>query len=728
MLAGAALAASPTWASDAAFGWSIFDEFRPDAAAVRVVARPGVLNLRTGDVDTTQEPNELNDGDGGFDAGWRVLVMDGPMTPERRAALEGLGVKLGDYLPSNAWIADVRTTSRAALRGLGFVKWSGVFRTQWKLDPELGALPMVTPERQALAQAGRTLANVILFPGEDVRATEAALAALPGVKVFRNDLEVGAGKIVIELPVEAGALVAAMPQVQLIEDAEEWTERSSKTVRWVVQTNVSGSTPFYTAGVTGAGQVLSHLDTGVAWNQCAFYDTEPIGPTHRKVLADFAGGTGLHGTMTASILAGKNPADPTDGNTGVAYDAKLVHDQYPDPKYTTCGEQWKRFYVDFGAAVHSNSWGQDATTEYKAGVREVDRFSFEYDDNLIVFSVTNTSNALYIPENAKNCLAVSATAQAPLQGSWGIGGSGPTIDGRRKPELLSPGKSYFGSSVPNQLTNCGIVAQAPSGTSFACPSVAGAAGLVRQYFMDGYYPTGVKTPEHAIVPSGALMKAVLINGGDKLSTEAAYPNNRAGWGRVLLDQGLYLPGDARRTVVRDVRNNSARSLTTGTNADMIVRVNTAQLLRFTLVWHDFPASVSSSFTPVNNLDLIVTDPNGVEYRGNVFANNFSTTGGAADSVNNVEQVHIAAPSAGVWKVRIAAGAVNMESQGFAIVASGDISPCVADVNQDGQVDLSDFFQFFGDFDTGSAGADVDDEPGVDLGDFFAFLNGFDLGC
>jgi hypothetical protein len=29
------------------------------------------------------------------------------------------------------------------------------------------------------------------------------------------------------------------------------------------------------------------------------------------------------------------------------------------------------------------------------------------------------------------------------------------------------------------------------GTSMACPAVAGAATLARQYFMDGFYPTGM---------------------------------------------------------------------------------------------------------------------------------------------------------------------------------------------------------------------------------------------
>ncbi len=62
-------------------------------------------------------------------------------------------------------------------------------------------------------------------------------------------------------------------------------------------------------------------------------------------------------------------------------------------------------------------------------------------------------------------------------------------------------------------------------------------------------------------------------------------------------------------------------------------------------------------------------------------------------------------------------------------SSGCVTPCrMIDLNADGAVDLADFFQFFGDFDTGASGAEVDGVPGIDLGDFFAFLGAFDTGC
>lgn len=699
-----------------------------DVVKQQVLPRQGVLNFRSGDVDTAQSPNDLNDGDGAFDSRWRVMVLDGPMNPQRRDSLEDLGVRFGDYLPTNAFVVELSRTTRAALRGLGIVTWAGVFQTAWKIDPEIGVLPMVTPERQAIAAAGRVALNVVLFPGQDLTAIKAVVLAIPGAVVHRTDFSVGTGRLVVEVPAGAVEQLAALPEVQMVEDAEEWTTRSTTTVRWIMQTNVAGQTPFYAVGITGAGQVAGHLDTAVAESQCGFDDSVAIGPSHRKIRADFAPGASSHGTQTAGIMLGHNLANPTDGSTGVAYGSKLVHDAYPSLDTTSVGDKFEVFYTDYGAAVHCNSWGQDFTTAYKAGVREIDRFSFENDDNLVVFAATNVSGALYIPENAKNALAVSGTSQSPSQRFWGVGGTGPTVDGRRKPELMAPGKNFFAPALPNVNGNCAIVSQAPSGTSFACPAVSGAALLTRQYFMEGFYPTGVKVPEHAMVPSGALLKAVLSNSGDAMQGEAGYPSNRTGWGRVLMDTSLFLPGDARTTLVRDVRNGAATSLTTGGSGKVLFRVNSNQLLRVTLCWHDYPASVNSTFAPVNNLDLVVADPSNTTYLGNSFSGGFSTTGGSADTINNLEQVHLASPSPGVWSVQVNGAAVQMLSQGYALAISGDISACLADVNQDGAIDLDDFFQFFNDFDNSNAGADIDSVPGVDLADFFAFLNAFDAGC
>ena len=52
-----------------------------------------------------------------------------------------------------------------------------------------------------------------------------------------------------------------------------------------------------------------------------------------------------------------------------------------------------------------------------------------------------------------------------------------------------------------------------SGTSMATPLTASMAVLVRQYFIRGFYPTGSNVTSNGFIPSGALVKAMLVHSG-----------------------------------------------------------------------------------------------------------------------------------------------------------------------------------------------------------------------
>jgi hypothetical protein len=51
----------------------------------------------------------------------------------------------------------------------------------------------------------------------------------------------------------------------------------------------------------------------------------------------------------------------------------------------------------------------------------------------------------------------------------------------------------------------------------ATPAVAGAATLVRQYFTDGFYPTGAPVAAHAYQPSASLIRAVMVAGAQTMT-------------------------------------------------------------------------------------------------------------------------------------------------------------------------------------------------------------------
>lgn len=638
----------------------------PDAVAP---PEAGVLELRTGLVRTAERADLRAAGAELLNVnGYGVVQLDGPLTPERQARLEAAGLELGQYLPNYAYVIRLSDVEAEALAELEFVTWVGAFERAWKRDPELGVRLYQTAERQELVAAGLLKVVVVLFDGEAAGGVLEELDAL-GAETIGAYL-VGQQWMIdaIVRPIDVEVL-ADRDEVQWIEDAPEGVLRNN-TNNWILQSNVNGQRPVWDAGIHGENQVAGLIDGTPRESHCAFDDTDAPGtPGHRKFIGwRNASTTDSHGTHTAGTLAGDagtwGVADTYDG---MAFAAKIsfsnVDNVFGSP--STLDDRLADAYGD-GARAHSNSWGDDSTTAYTTWCRQIDLHSYTFEESMVAFAVTNLSS-LRTPENAKNVLAVGASQDTPNQGSHCSGGAGPTADGRRKPEIYAPGCN---TQSANSSTSCGQVGL--TGTSMACPAIAGAAVLVRQYFVDGYYPTGAEVPANSRIPSGALIRAVLINGAVDMTGISGYPSNTEGWGRLLLDNSLYFTGDLSKLYVEDVRN--ADGLSTGQQAQYTFTVNSSAVpLRVTLVFTEPAAAVNASNPTINNLDLEVVDPAGTLYRGNVFSGGQSSAGGSADTKNTVEQVHRTSPLTGQYTVRIKGTAVNQGTQGYALVVTGDIS-------------------------------------------------------
>jgi hypothetical protein len=603
-----------------------------------------------------------------------IVQLDGPITPDRRAAMIGAGLRVDDYLPTHAYIVRIDRANSAAVEALGFIRWHAEFQDAWKLDPELGQRAYTTKERQELRRQGRDRVVVTTFAGHDAGEVERAIWAIRGSAILDTEPSGSHMELVVEIGDADVARLASIPGVQFVEPGPEVTPRSNYTTRWIVQGNVAGAFPLYANGLHGEGQVVGILDGRVDVNHCSFLDAAPIGPTHRKIVAMQSAGTGnSHGTHVAGIAAGNDPASADTANTrGVAYLGKIAWASYGG---ATSGEfnTGTNFCRAAGARVHTNSWGNDGTTSYDALCRAVDEQSYNNEDDVICFAVTNLST-LKNPENAKNVLAVGNTQDTPTQTTICTGGAGPTSDGRQKPEIWAPGCSTLSSQSG---TACGTVAF--TGTSMASPAIAGTAMLVRQYYTSGYYPLGTSGGP-SLTPSGALIRATLMNTGQDLTGAAGgfqvptgYPSVQEGWGRVRADDALYFPGDSRKLIVRDVRNN-AGLVTAGEQAVNINVLGSTEPLRVTLTWTEPPATAGAAQAAINDLDLIIEGPSGT-YLGNVFnaATGSSITGGTRDAKNNTEQILIPSPSAGTWSIRVRGANVAVGTQGFALVATGDVS-------------------------------------------------------
>jgi hypothetical protein len=596
-----------------------------------------------------------------------IAVYAGPSDATVREAIEAAGGSIVGYVPSHAYLVRARERGAARLRAAESIVRLDRYQPAWRISPDVGRHEFRAPER--LLEGDNLLLVLDVFPGEPmasvadaVRATGAEIRSLTDRPHLRR-LHVRA------TPAQLPAL-ARIESLEWIEELGEATLRND-TVRWVIQSNVEGYTPLHDHGLFGEGQIVGHIDAPLQWLSCYFKD--PVdsipGPDHRKLVAYRASGAIYqHGTMTAGVLAGD--AEPVVGHTlnrGMAPFARISHTNYFDLQ--GYGNSPSNLYEFFelahadGARTHSNSWGDDNYTSYTTWCVDIDKFSRDYEEDLVVFAITNGSS-LKTPENAKNVLAVGSTRKPPLQGSVSTGGTGPTWDGRRKPEVYAPGES----TVSAGTASCNTATD--TGTSYAAPAVAGGAMLVREYLQRGYYSTGRAGDARSLTPTGALVKAIVINSAVDMTGVPDYPSDQEGWGRILLDDALYFPGEARRLWLRDVRH--ADGLSTGQQRSYSVEVlDSAEPLKITLVFTDRPASHAAAVAPVNDLDLEVDGPDGL-FLGNVFdvVAGVSQSGGSADLLNNVERVIVSAPTPGLWTIRVRGADIPLGTQGFAIAANG----------------------------------------------------------
>jgi subtilisin-like proprotein convertase family protein len=607
------------------------------------------------------------------ESGVFIVQFDRKIRPDLLAAVRATGTRLLGYVPDRGYLARLRPGVAAAVRGIPGVRWLGPVQPAWKISPDLGTRPFEDPSRR---EGGLLRATLDLFPGEDPDRVAAEVLAT-GVEVLHAGRVGEASRLQVRARVEQLQALAWNDAVAWIEEVGEITDRNN-TTRWVVQTDVPSSTTIWDHGLHGEGQIIGHIDGRIDMNSCFFRDpvNNTPSPAHRKVVAyrSSAGlGADSHGTHTAGTSAGDQ--EPISGIldwNGGAYAAKISHTFSGDVSGFGNGPSNLYAYLQAahadGARVHTNSWGDDGRTSYTTWCVDIDRFSYDFEDSLVLFAVTNTST-LRTPENAKNVLAVGATQPGTSDDQHCSGGIGPTIDGRRKPEIYAPGCSIV--SARNSAA-CSTVSS--SGTSMACPAVTAAGALVRQYFEEGWYPSGTKIAGDAFVPSGALVKATLLNSTVDMTGVSGYPSNREGWGRVLLENALFFGGDARHlAVLADVRN-AGGLITDAETTHPLAVMDSQEPLKITLAYTEPAAALLAGAATVNDLDLEVRSPSGIVYPGNSFntITGQSIPQGEADPVNNVEMVVLGAPEVGTWLLTVRGSAVNQGTQGYALVASGQV--------------------------------------------------------
>ena len=666
-----------------------------------------------------------------------VATMRHPLSESERAQLLDAGAELLGYAPGRSYSLRIAPGAEATLRRLPFVASVEAPAHAAKIDPGLitaVGVSMPSPLRVVLAIGEPNGRVVAALSGLDLLATPSGKDGAWRVTatVPPEALAAVLSKLAALPEVEG---IESVRRVRPLNQDAVWVHQSFVGPS-------PQQTPIFARGIFGCGQIVGIADTAQDYDLCYFRDTVsgpppvstcatppcPAGtpvPTKRKDVLYYnwsgatAGeedtcpattGTSGHGTHVSGSIAGDQApyADCSgfttaarNGGDGQAPGAKLIVQEMGDAyEYLNNlgGTMWNLADVAFqsGARIHSNSWGgacydifgscvPGCTMPYDSYARDADLAMWSHPDLLIVTAAGNGGAycpppiSVGTPSNAKNVLSVGAVGHgaAATTPSW-FTSPGPVHDGRLRPSVAAQGESTVSAASDANLASNNCQSCSLDGSSMSAPTVAGLAALVREYYTAGYYAAGARSPGQGFTPSGALLKATLIDAAVALGAAAPGPNFASGFGRVQLDRTLAFAGSPFTLRVDDRREG----LVTGGVVTHAYDVAAGTPLRATLVWTDYPGALNAAVARVNELKLEVVDPMGNIWFQTRDADSglpVATSNGSDphDTRNVEERLTFATPVAGRWVVRVRGVDVPFGPQPFALVVRGALTDCPA---------------------------------------------------
>lgn len=593
---------------------------------------------------------------------------------------EAYGFSVLDVLYDEAWL--IRLPSNADLPSLeqeSAVRWLGAQHPGWRVAPsllghsaEIDAVSVVPTPDLGPGGFGALATDLVRYGASEASCDAWMCSATVNPEIAR---------VFVQNVAHDGRVLWTEPSSEL---------RIHNALAWSVA-GVQAVANNATFTLDGSGEMVAVTDTGLDSNHpdlsgrvAATYTQFGLDPSPQDT-------NGGHGTHIAVTVLGNGTGDASA--RGVAPAATLVmyaleHD--PTGTFGRIGSIYDmlRDAEQMTARLSVNAWGLNGNYgQYTADARSVDIFVHDRKDLTPIFSVgdrgASGASQVTSPATAKNVLAVGASTTGasgtPAAGSVANFSSlGPSLDGRIKPDLVAPGVGVCSGLAEEARfpagTSClsGSHASGNSyymsltGTSQATAVASGVAALTREFIRE---QAGVSSP------SSALVKAALINGATDLGTPDI-PNAAEGWGQVDLERTV-LPMDG--TTPLDTFFDDKKSLEPGFGLLYSFSLDPSHGLDLTLAWTDEAGSANAAQSQprlVNDLDLVLMAPDGTEWLGNNFAQGFSTSGGAADDLNNVERIRVAPgtlPSGnGDWIVKVLHRGGS--TQDFALVMSAVATP------------------------------------------------------
>jgi len=622
-----------------------------------------------------------------------LVHLTGPVRSEWLAELRRLGANSVGYIAyqtlvcrpwRDAWATD--------LRNLEFVDWLGPYPALAKLAPELSTLD---------SQLSTLDLVLSVWPDEDPNRVALAVTAGGGevARVINRSVR-------FRLDASRVSELAKLEAVAWIQECAP-ARRFNSDVQWVMQIGWRPERPdelyghrIWAHGIRGQNMVVGLFDSGIRTEHDMFIDpavpvTGPgLYPQHRKLVAYklyegavFGDAGNFHGSAVAGTLCGN---DSITGNAskldGVAPDCRIYFVDEGDAYGLDV------FDVDFTALLDSvrlsngvtppvrqvsGSFGTvESLSYYRLQESSLDEVCWKDKQFLVIWAAANRRGPAYNighPAVAKNALTVGACGNGTQSNTvWFASSRGPCRDGRIKPNLLAPGVDI--ATVDGREPHSYLAA---SGTSLSAPAASGALMLLRQYFAEGWYPTGMPDSTHRITQlSSALMRSLAIAATDSNVGTEYPPNKEAGWGRLDVATIMHFSDDSNGLEFVD----EPIGVATGEDITFQFELSGRAPLHVVLAWTDTAAAPGAAIAIVNDLDLELTSPDGNRYRGNQFYNGWSWVNSPNRDERNVEEVClIPHPLSGRWTVRVIGRSVYTALQPFAVAVRGGTAGIVPGV-------------------------------------------------
>ncbi len=609
-----------------------------------------VLKLKSGDYSVSQleasnsvRPNEklIN---GKF---YRIVVFNEIPDESTKRELSSAGFELIEYLPHRAFITSISSNANWSL--LDSKKVLKVVDIVSDFKKSKGLFHNDIPHWALFGESQLELA-VTFYNDLSSEETSNALADIEHVVVEENH---GISTKIIRIELDDLEALLAIPAVQYADAAPEPGEPENLPGRTDHRSNTLWTS--YQSGLKFRGDGVNVLmqDDGI------------IGPhidyTGRDDQSNCIGCStdpnDDHGDHVGGTIMGAGNLNPK--YRGMAHGANLIVYQYWTGNYAVIIPP---LYNNDSMVISSASYSNGCNAGYTSLTQTLDQQTRDYPALIHVFSAGNNgSSACSGSSNygagccwgnitgghkaGKNVMTVANLNDIDNLNS--SSSRGPASDGRIKPDISAVGTQVM-STLPGQNY------AAFTGTSMSCPGVSGTLAQLYEAYRS---LNGGQNPE------SGLIKAAVLNSAEDIGNPG--PDFKHGWGRInarqafdLLSNNMYLVDSVSQG---------------GQNVHNITVPAGVRELRVMTYWTDYQGSTSASIALVNDINMVVTDPNTTNYNPWVLdpTPNATTLDLPAvqgvDNLNNMEQVTIDDPVAGVYTVSVDGFGIPQGPQKYYVV-------------------------------------------------------------